>query len=50
MVSQIKQQIQETLTKVGIDNAELSTPPKSEMGDFAFPCFQKAKAEGKNPA
>ena len=50
MVSQIKQQIQETLTKVGIDNAELSTPPKSEMGDFAFPCFQKAKADGKNPA
>ncbi len=50
MIDQIKIQIRETLKKVGIDNAELSTPPKADMGDFAFPCFALAKAEGKNPA
>ncbi len=50
MIDQIKQQITETLAKVGIDKVELSTPPKADMGDFAFPCFALAKAEGKNPA
>lgn len=27
----------------------LETPPKKEMGDFAFPCFELAKGEGRNP-
>ena len=50
MIDQIKQQIIQTLQSVGIDQAELATPPNSEMGDFAFPCFALAKIEGKNPA
>lgn len=50
MLQDIKFQIQTVLANIGIDQAELATPPNSEMGDFAFPCFQKAKAEGKNPA
>ncbi len=50
MIDQIKQQIIQALQSVGIDQAELATPPSSEMGDFAFPCFALAKIEGKNPA
>lgn len=39
------------LTKAGVGEVSgLSVPPKSEMGDVAFPCFGLAKAAGKNPA
>mgnify|MGYP000134109127 CR=1 FL=1 len=27
-----------------------TAPPKSEMGDFAFPCFQLSKTLKKSPA
>jgi arginyl-tRNA synthetase len=60
MIDQIKQQIIQALQSVGIDQAELATPPSSEMGDFAFPCFRIANGEssfakatedkGKSPA
>lgn len=30
-------------------DAVLETPPKPEMGDLAFPCFQLAKSMKKNP-
>ena len=38
------------LKSVGISDGELSIPPKPEMGDFAFPMFNLAKEQGKNPA
>ncbi len=50
MITQIKDQITQTLKAVGIETAELSTPPKADMGELAFPCFALAKSEGKNPA
>ncbi len=50
MIEQIRSQISETFKKIGIQDAELTTPPKPDMGDFAFPCFQIAKKESKNPA
>jgi len=33
-----------------VGSFELSTPPKSAMGDLAFPCFAIAKEQAKNPA
>lgn len=42
--------ITKLLKKAGVKgNIQLSTPPKSEMGDFAFPCFNLAKEAKKNP-
>lgn len=39
------------LAKAGVTaEIELSTPPKSDMGDFAFGCFAVAKIAQKNPA
>lgn len=32
----------------GIKNPELKIPPKSEMGDFSFPCFQLSKKLNKS--
>lgn len=29
---------------------DLETPPDASLGDLAFPCFELAKGEGKNPA
>lgn len=47
----ISQEIEKMLTKAGVGEVSgLSVPPKSEMGDVAFPCFGLAKAAGKNPA
>ncbi|SKA83670.1 arginyl-tRNA synthetase [Caloramator quimbayensis] len=38
-------------TNMGIENIEklLEIPPKPEMGDYAFPCFQLAKTMRKAP-
>jgi arginyl-tRNA synthetase len=42
--------IEKLLVKAGVTGEiTFSTPPKPEMGDFAFPCFAMAKAAGKNP-
>ncbi len=50
MISNIHQQIKELLHEIGITGEiELTTPPKPEMGDVAFPCFQLAKEQGKKP-
>lgn len=47
----IQEEIKLLLVRAGIDDPrDLSVPPKSEMGDVAFPCFSLAKAAGKNPA
>ena len=49
-MQQIYKQLEEALKSVGIERAEFSTPPNSDMGDIAFPCFALAKEVGKNPA
>ncbi len=48
--------LQKALVELGVVDAsvekiaaELTTPPKVEMGHFAFPCFQYAKALQKKP-
>lgn len=33
-----------------VSGAQLEVPPKADMGDLAFPCFQLAKEQGRNPA
>ena len=50
MITQIKDQITQTLKVIGIEAAEFSIPPKEDMGEIAFPCFQIAKIDGRNPA
>lgn len=51
MIEKIKQQIEEALRKTGVKGKiELSKPPKAEMGDIAFGCFEIAKERGKNSA
>lgn len=34
----------------GANEDQIGIPPRPEMGDFAFPCFEIAKASNKNPA
>ena len=43
-------EIENTLQNFGLNYLELTSPPKPEMGDLAFPCFGLAKEQGKNPA
>lgn len=43
-------EIKTTLQKAGVEgDISLTTPPNSEMGDFAFACFGVAKAWQMNP-
>ena len=50
MMTKITQEIEELIRKADVTGAiELTTPPKPEMGDVAFPVFGIAKAEKKNP-
>lgn len=46
-VTALKKAIGKTFT---VTQDMLETPPKPEMGDVAFPCFEFAKGEGRNPA
>ena len=50
MKDSILEQLKGILKNVGTEQTEFSAPPKSEMGDLAFPCFGLAKEQGKNPA
>ncbi|MBT4071828.1 MAG: arginine--tRNA ligase [Candidatus Magasanikbacteria bacterium] len=51
MLNKIKKQLESILTQAGVEeNIVFTKPPKLEMGDFAFACFELAKKEGKNPA
>ena len=44
-------QIVKLLNKAGVSgDIKFTAPPKPEMGDLAFACFDIAKKEGKNPA
>lgn len=38
------------ITETMVSADEIASPPKPEMGDFAFGCFKLAKERGKNPA
>ncbi|OIO19688.1 MAG: arginine--tRNA ligase [Candidatus Magasanikbacteria bacterium CG1_02_41_34] len=48
-MKQIESQLTQVLQAIGVEKVEFSTPPNSEMGDIAFPCFWLAKKEGKSP-
>lgn len=41
--------IKELKSATGLKDIELSTPPKPEMGDYAFPCFVLSKKMKKKP-
>ena len=46
----IEEKIKEALYHAGVQGDIIfSQPPKPEMGDLAFACFDLAKKEGKNP-
>jgi len=46
----IEEKIKEALHQAGVQgDITFSQPPKPEMGDLAFACFDLAKKEGKNP-
>lgn len=50
MLSTLRQSIEAIFKDVGVENPiEFSTPPKPEMGDLAFACFNLAKQSGKKP-
>lgn len=51
MIHVIRQEIVGLLDAAGVSGEiELSTPPKPEMGHFAYACFGIAKQHGQNPA
>ncbi len=60
MIEIVKKEIQELLKSAGVTGElEITSPPKKEMGDFAFGCFALSKEygrpeghplSGKNPA
>lgn len=51
MLEVIEKQLKNILKEVGIKGEiDFTKPPKAEMGDLAFACFEIAKKEGKNPA
>jgi len=46
----IKEELVKILKNAGVEGEiELSKPPKSDMGDFAFGCFEVAKTKKQNP-
>ncbi len=50
MIQAIELKLKNLLQKAGVTGEILfSQPPKPEMGDLAFACFDIAKREGKNP-
>src|SRR3989337_2726033 len=38
-----------SLQKVGVKQVQLETPPRPELGDLAFACFDLAKEKKTNP-
>jgi arginyl-tRNA synthetase len=50
-MEKVRAKIQELMASAGVaGEIDLSIPPKPEMGDLAFACFDEAKRLGKNPA
>jgi len=45
----LKKDIEKILKKAGLDPSAAEKPPKPEMGDYAFPCFELARKQKKNP-
>lgn len=51
MLQTIEHAIATFLASQGVTGViELSSPPKADMGDLAWPCFALAKSQGVNPA
>ncbi len=51
MYTSIETQLKTLLETVGIaGDVVFSKPPKSDMGDYALPCFELSKKDGVNPA
>ncbi len=46
----LRDAITKILSNIGINNVELTVPPRSEMGDLSFACFGLAKEWKKSPA
>ncbi|MFT4344018.1 MAG: arginine--tRNA ligase [Candidatus Woesearchaeota archaeon] len=49
-MDELKKTILSALAEVGLSVTDLEKPPKSDMGDFALPCFTFAKEQKKSPA
>lgn len=49
MLKQVKVEIEALLEKYKVKAEEMTVPPKSEMGDLAFPCFLLSKEAGQKP-
>jgi arginyl-tRNA synthetase len=45
----IEEEIESILKKAGVEEIKLEVPKAPEFGDMAFPCFDLAKKERKNP-
>ncbi len=45
----LKKELSKIISKSGIKDFTLVSPPNSTMGDFALPCFAIAKDEAKSP-
>lgn len=53
LASRVVNLLKEVLTSLGVDDVDprvlLEVPPKPQMGDYAFPCFQLARSLRKAP-
>ncbi len=45
----LRDDVEKMLEKARLDPSLLEKPPRPEMGDLAFPCFELAKAKRANP-
>jgi len=46
----LRQEVERVLKREGLDASLVERPPRPEMGDLAFPCFELAKKRKSNPA
>jgi len=44
-----EEEVKSLLKNAGIEEARLEKPPQEDFGDVAFPCFELAKKEKRNP-
>jgi len=45
----LRTDVEKLLKKAKLDVSLIEEPPKPEMGDLAFPCFELARKNGRNP-
>lgn len=48
-MQQVLGDIEKIIKKSGLEMGMLEKPPKPEMGDYAYPCFELAKRKKKSP-